>query len=187
MQNSLVSKSAIDQHGNDLSVQTQGHLRMISGHVVWCDRCGSYGTHRGCGLARPCPGHATMGAGGGKWQRLLLLREGRHPKDKTWLGTPIPEAHWSMATVSQVGIALSETRKRDNLVAQKSAPPFSSAIKLSRLEMVRRRVRAKECAERGRVVVENKIADMSAHQVSGNNTCKLSNLYPPGIEPGSQR
>ena len=69
-----------------------------------------------------------------------------------------------MATVSQVGIALSETRKRDNLVAQKSAPPFSSAIKLSRLEMVRRRVRAKECAERGRVVVENKFADMSAHQ-----------------------
>ena len=36
--------------------QSRGHLRMMSGQVVWCDRCGAYGTHRGCGLARPCPG-----------------------------------------------------------------------------------------------------------------------------------
>ena len=102
-----------------------------------------------------------MGAGGGKWQRLLLLREGRHPKDKTWLGAPVPEANWSMATVSNVCIALTETRKRDSVIEQKSTYSSSSACKVSRLEMVKRRVRAKESAEGCRVVVENKIADGS--------------------------
>ena len=103
-----------------------------------------------------------MGAGGGKWQRLLCLRAGRHPKDKTWLGTPIPEAQWSLATVSKVGIALAETKKRDSLIQQKSAHPPSSAFKVSRLEIVKRRVRAKESAGGCQVVIENKIADMSA-------------------------
>ena len=76
-----------------------GHLRMMSGQVVWCDRCGAYGTHRGCGLAHPCPGAAVMGSGGGKWQRLRLLREGWHPKDRHWIGAPVPEVAWSLTTV----------------------------------------------------------------------------------------
>ena len=105
-----------------------------------------------------------MGAGGGKWQRLLLLREGRHPKDKTWLGARVPEANWSMATVSNVCIALTETRKRDSVIEQKPTYPSSSTFKVSRLEMVKRRVRAKESAEGGRVVIENKIADSSAQK-----------------------
>ena len=105
-----------------------------------------------------------MGAGGGKWQRLLLLREGRHPKDKTWLGAPVPEANWSMATVSNVCIALTETRKRDSVIEQKSTYPSSSTFKVSRLEMVKRRVRAKGSAEGCRVVVENKVADGSTQK-----------------------
>ena len=97
---------------------SRGHLRMMSGQVVWCDRCGAYGTHRGCGLAQPCPGHATMGAGGGKWQRLRLLRDGRHPKDKSWLGTPLPEASCSTASVSNVNTALTEVRTREAVVVK---------------------------------------------------------------------
>ncbi len=104
-----------------------------------------------------------MGAGGGKWQRLLLLREGRHPKDKTWLGERAG-ANWSMANVSNVCIALTETKKRDSEIEQKSTSPPSSAFKVSRLEVVKRRVRAKESAGGSRVVIENKIADSSAQK-----------------------
>ena len=125
------------------------HERMLSGSVVWCDRCGAYGTHRGCGLAKPCPGPATMGAGGGKWQRLMILRNGRHPKEGTWLGTPIPEARWSMATVSDVNIALIEIRKRNAILGQKVADQVTVQTTVSRLERVRQRVKAKELVNKG--------------------------------------
>ena len=136
---------------------------MLSGQVVWCDRCGAYGTHRGCGLARPCTGQATMGRGGGKWQRLLRLRAGRHPRSKEWLGSPLPEARWNLSTVSSVAIALAETRRRENLVDRKVSCPQSGVRKASRLEMVKWRVRAKEAAGADAKVIENKIA-LSSHQ-----------------------
>jgi hypothetical protein len=131
---------------------------MMSGQVVWCDRCGAYGTHRGCGLAQPCPGHATMGAGGGKWQRLRLLRDGRHPKDKSWLGTSLPQASWSMASVSSVNTALTEVRTREAVVAQKTAPTSSTSIASMRLMQLQQRVRAKELATKGRLVAHDRIA-----------------------------
>ena len=118
--------------------------------------------HRGCGLARPCTGQAIMGSGGGKWQRLRLLRAGRHPKSKVWLGSPLPEAAWSLATVSSVSIALTETRKRDHFVACKAVCPQGSAKEASRLELVKQRVRAKMAAGAESKVVENKIA-LSSH------------------------
>ena len=136
-------------------------MRMMSGQVIWCDRCGAYGTHRGCGLARPCLGHAVMGSGGGKWQRLLLLREGRHPKDKSWIGAPIPESAWSMSTVSSVNTALSEVRRRDKIFDQKVATQPTSTSSTSRFELVRQRVRQKELGASGRLVSENRIADSS--------------------------
>ena len=139
---------------------------MLSGHVVWCDRCGAYGTHRGCGLARPCTGQATMGRGGGKWQRLLLLRAGRHPKSKVWLGSPLPEASWNLSTVSSVAIALTETRTRQSLVDNQVACQQNSQQSTSRLEMVKWRIRAKEAAGTVDRVIENKIA-LSSHL----NTC----------------
>jgi hypothetical protein len=143
-----------------------GHLRMLSGKVVWCDRCGAYGTHRGCGLAKACIGQATMGAGGGKWQRLRLLRSGRHPKSKEWLGSALPEARWDLTTVSSVAIALAETRKRQSLVDNKVAYQQSGQQSSSRLEMVKWRIRAKEAAGTVDRVIENKIA-LSSHL----NTC----------------
>ena len=124
---------------------------MLSGQVVWCDRCGTYGTHRGCGLAHPCPGAAVMGNGGGKWQRLLLLRAGRHPKDKHWIGAPVPESAWSLATASNVNTALLEVRRRDRILDQKvvSQPPAAQSV--SRLAMVRQRIQQKEMAASGRL------------------------------------
>ena len=131
---------------------------MLSGKVVWCDRCGAYGTHRGCGLAKACTGQATMGAGGGKWQRLRLLRSGRHPKSKEWLGSALPEARWDLTTVSSVATALAETRKRQSVVDNKLACQQSGQQSTSKLELVRWRIRAKEAAGGGTKVIENKIA-----------------------------
>ena len=139
-----------------------GHLRMMSGQVVWCDRCGAYGTHRGCGLAHPCPGRVVMGAGGVKWQRLLLLREGRHPKDKSWIGAPLPESAWGLTTVSNINTALTEVRKRNRVIAQKAVAPPSSSSSATRLELVRQRIKEKELAASGRLVAENRIADSSS-------------------------
>ena len=87
-----------------------------------------------------------MGAGGGKWQRLLQLRSGWHPKDKTWLGAPLPEAKWSKATVSTVDLALAEQRKSGCSVSSCAAQPPPTSKAPSRLELMRQRVVAKEQA-----------------------------------------
>lgn len=160
-----------------------GHLKMMSGQVVWCDRCGAYGTHRGCGLARPCTGHATMGAGGGKWQRLLLLREGRLPKGKSWLGAPIPEARWSSASVSNVNIAVTETRQRDEILAQKSGATCAqekakSCLPLvSRLEQVKRRVRAKEHGADKSPAAANRLADNSSRSACTGMSSSIASKF----------
>ena len=86
------------------------------------------------------------------WQRLRLLRVGKHPKDKIWLGDPIPEPKWSTQTVSEVITAISETRQRENAREAKSGPAASTstATKISKLEQVKLRIRAKlHCAESG--------------------------------------
>ena len=151
---------ATPQLGDD---QSRGHLRMLSGQVIWCDRCGACGNHRGCGLAQPCPGHAIMGSGGGKWQRLLLLRSGRHPKDKQWIGLPVLEVAWSCTAASDVNTSLQEVRGRDSIVnmkvAARAAPSLCSE---SRLERVRQRVRQKEVLASNRVIRQNRIAESSS-------------------------
>ena len=142
---------------------------------MWCDRCGAYGTHRGSGLAKPCPGPATMGAGGGKWQRLMLLRSGRHPKERTWLGTPIPEARWSMATVSDVNIALIEIRRRNAILGQKAADQATVQTTVSRLERVKQRVKAKELVNKGSKAEENRSEDSSLRgECTGGPSSKVS-------------
>ena len=104
-----------------------------------------------------------MGAGGGKWQRLRLLREGRHPKDKNWLGAPLPEANWSIAAVSSVNIALTEVRNKVAVVAPKTAASPSNTSSASlRFELLKQRVRDKELAEGGRLVVNEKVVKASS-------------------------
>lgn len=147
--------------------QSRGHLRMISGQVVWCDRCGAYGTHRGCGLAHPCPGPAVMGSGGGKWQRLRLLRAGRHPKDKIWIGPPVPETAWSSATVSAVNTALQEVRSGKTVDDHEApAPPLPPSSSTSRFELLRQRVVQRELASTNRVSTTVGDADSSSRPVS---------------------
>ena len=103
-----------------------------------------------------------MGSGGGKWQRLLLLRGGHHPKDKKWIGAPIPKYAWSMATVSTVNIAISEVRRKDKILDHKVATQPTSARTESRLQLVRQRVKLKEMAATGRLNSENDCSDASS-------------------------
>ena len=87
-----------------------------------------------------------MGAGGGKRQQLQLLREGRHPKDKSWLGRAVPENMWSMCTISSTNVALTETRKRESLLSHKTAKEFEVSSSATRMSLLRQRVKAKENA-----------------------------------------
>ena len=154
---------------------SQGHQRMISGEVVWCNLCGTYGTHRGCGLAKPCPGPPRMGPGGGMWQRLRLLRANRHPKDKRWLPEAIPEARWSMQNNSAVSIAMAEARSRESTRAQKSGPSSASTLTtapLSKLEMLRLRVRAKQ------IKAENRLSDNPGRSaVTGSSSASATSRF----------
>ena len=96
-----------------------------------------------------------------------MLRSGRHPKDKQWIGMPVPEAAWSAATVCDINLSLQEGRARDRIVEQKLASSASSSLSsTSRLENVRLRVRQKEALSNNRVVLENHITAMSSSSSS---------------------
>ena len=71
------------------------HKLMMSDNVVWCCVCGSFGTLRGRGLAKACPGPLPPGKAGGRAQQLRKLLAGVHPKDGTQLGDAIPQHRWS--------------------------------------------------------------------------------------------
>ena len=116
-----------------------------------------------------------MGSGGGKWQRLRLLRAGRHPKDSHWIGAPVPEAAWSMATVSSVNTALLEERRRGLILEKKAASQTPATKASSRLAMVRQRVLLKERAASGRLdSVENCSGPSSHGSCAGMSVSSLS-------------
>ena len=119
-----------------------------------------------------------MGSGGGKWQRLLLLRSGRHPKDKQWIGRLVPEVAWSNTTFYDVNIALQEVRGKDRIVNQKVAALVASSLcSVSRLERVRQRVRQKEVTASNRVIRENRIAESSSISSSTGLTVSTGSRF----------
>ena len=108
-----------------------------------------------------------MGNGGGKWQRLLLLRAGKHPKDGQWIGLPVPESAWNKTTFSDVNTALQVVCGKDKIVNQKVvAQAASSEGSTSRLERVLLRVRQKEAATTNRVIRGNHFAEGSSFSSS---------------------
>jgi hypothetical protein len=70
-----------------------GHVRVLSGELVWCMRCGSYATSVAKGLAKPCAGRyqGRWGSGGLAGQLKVLL-SGRHPKTLDAIPPPLPES-----------------------------------------------------------------------------------------------
>ena len=86
--------------------QAVRHQLMISGHVVWCNVCGAFGSQRGRGLAHSCPGPVQVGGTGGRSQQLRRLRAGFHPKDRVSLPAAIPRAEWADDELSRAQRAL---------------------------------------------------------------------------------
>ena len=68
----------------------RNHLTMVSGLVVWCNRCGSYAYTRAVLMARPCPGPPRDWRGGGRAQQLTSLRRNRHPRTRCALPPAVP-------------------------------------------------------------------------------------------------
>lgn len=82
-----------------------GHSRVLSGDVLWCQRCGAYAEAKASCLAMPCTGtpvgrwvdgHARWRSHGRTWQ-LYCLRRGRHPRRPGALPAPVHEACWHSA------------------------------------------------------------------------------------------
>ena len=88
----LQGRSAVGLHDVALIVGEQAgqrgdepHQLFVSGSVVWCKRCGCYGTSRLRGLKGSCRGPPRAG---GRAVALRRLLGGTHPENKA----PLPRA-----------------------------------------------------------------------------------------------
>ena len=80
-----------------------------------------------------------------------------------------------MATISDVNIALTESRKRSAIFEQKIADRATEQTAVSRLEQVRRRIRAKELGDKGSAMETAEGADSSLRgECTGGHTSKVS-------------
>ena len=80
-----------------------------------------------------------------------------------------------MATVSDVSIALTETRKRNAILGQKVADQATVQPTVSRLERVKQRVKAKELVNKGSKAEETRSEDSSLRvECTGGPSSKVS-------------
>ena len=62
-------------------LQAQQHKKMLSGSVLWCNRCGVYADQKSKGLKGECKGKPPRHKHrGGMEEQLRKLRKGIHPK-----------------------------------------------------------------------------------------------------------
>ena len=87
--------------------QGLGHVRVLSGSVVWCCACGAYAEASAKQLLKPCPGkNQGRRSEGGLQGQLRALRSGRHPRTLKPLPPPVSEAsvgteHWLSLSTSK--------------------------------------------------------------------------------------
>ena len=89
-----------------------GHVRSVSGDVIWCTICGSYATNVAKGLQRPCVGPPSRVGwrGGGRRQQLAALRAGFHPRTGAALGSEhVPVI---AAVVPDLSVATAHARRQ---------------------------------------------------------------------------
>ena len=80
-----------------------------------------------------------------------------------------------MTTISEVNIALTESRNRSAIVEQKKADSAVEQTAVSRLEQVSRRVRAKELSDKGSAAETAGGADSSLRgECTGGHTSNVS-------------
>jgi hypothetical protein len=88
----------------------RGHMRALSGDLLWCVRCGSYATNVARGLTKACPGR-WQGTGSEQHPRLhqlMALRRNLHPTLGTALPSPVLECDLHQAGDSERGRVLEE-------------------------------------------------------------------------------
>ena len=128
------ARKLVEQHGS-LGV---GHVRVFSGDIVWCTKCGAYADNIAKGLARPCGGQPRVHS----IRCLKALKRGKHPRTGAELGKPqyeITNCKISAVAPMQVtGASVLEKRKRDNATTGPTAA--------ERREALLQRIRAKEAA-----------------------------------------
>ena len=74
------------------SVIDPGHLKLLSGDILWCGTCGAYADTKARGMAGPCKGVPRRGEHyGGAWGQLRKLMRGCHPRTGEALPTPTQE------------------------------------------------------------------------------------------------
>ena len=115
----------------------QGHQRMLTDQLVWCNTCGAYANDRGQGMARPCAGPPTQ-VGGGRWQQLYNLRNCRHPKDATQIGEAIPEPWWAD------GDSHGRAERDEDFKAENCNNVNKAQSALTPFERIRQRIAAKQ-------------------------------------------
>ena len=114
-----------------------GHVRFISGDVIWCDRCGAYAISQAIGLAKPCVAKPS----GGTATRLGLLRRGLHPITRLPLGDDtLPESRAGVPLRPLADAVASDAVAGPSPVlgAVEDSPPPGS--KRGRLQVVRERI-----------------------------------------------
>ena len=121
------------------------HSLMRSSDVVWCCLCGSFGTHRGRGLARSCPGPIPPGKAGGRAQQLKKLNAGVHPKDGHYIGAAMPQHRWTRSENDLVNrvvyhIEQDRTGYNDDNCDPTSSRPASHSGGVSQLDKLKQRV-----------------------------------------------
>ena len=70
---------AAEAHARRGQELAQGHLRALSGDVLWCVRCGAYATSKARGLTMACPGNLQGAEQHPRRRQLAALRSNVHP------------------------------------------------------------------------------------------------------------
>ena len=67
-------------------MQEDEHVRMVSGTIAWCHRCGAYAEVKAKGLLTSCEGPPVkLPQGGGQYGQLQKFLAGKHPKTREQL------------------------------------------------------------------------------------------------------
>jgi hypothetical protein len=106
-----------------------GHLRMLTGDLLWCRSCGAFSTTKAVGLAKACTGKP------GNSGRLARLLRGVHPVTGADIGVPLAE-DGDVSGFARAAVRISPPLRSVQQAAGTSA----------RLAAVRDRVRAREAA-----------------------------------------
>jgi hypothetical protein len=153
------------------------HVRVRSGEVIWCTRCGSYAESAAKGLTKRCmgrfQGNSVWGGLAGQLRKLMI---GRHPVTGVTLPPPIPEAKWNdhgsvVGSTFQVGACSPSPGSRAYVDTETVRGSSSFAA-------LRERVRAKEAATLQATVRPSMTQQHARRRISGKRKAEAGVRVP---------